>query len=205
MQPGRRWPPTVERSSFDSAMCRWQRAALTVPFRDTISQCSFTSRTCTPEASRIRARDTQPTIQYTKSRCQRRISPAVQAAAADLHIHRPPFFGFAWLLFYQAVEKKQDISAKSTKRGTIFYKKQQSTNDLRFGILYFVIWSEYRQSTIWPVPAKKEDISTPQDLRCGTVETCRNAAAKPGRREGAHCGGSAVRVRKLWQKYVWSM
>ncbi len=45
-----------------------------------------------------------------------------------------------------------------------------------------------------PCGQKKEDKTSPGDSRCGIVETCRNASAKPGGRENAHCGGSAVRV-----------
>ena len=41
---------------------------------------------------------------------------------------------------------------------------------------------------------KKGGITHPGDSRCGIVETCRNASAKPGGRENAPCGGSAVRV-----------
>lgn len=80
MQPGIRCPPTVERSSFDSARCRWQRTALTVPFSDTISHGSSTVRTVTPEASRSTARETHPTAESTtpaamlSSRASRSIS-----------------------------------------------------------------------------------------------------------------------------------
>ena len=41
---------------------------------------------------------------------------------------------------------------------------------------------------------KKGGITHPGDSRCGIVETCRNASAKPGGRENAPCEGSAVRV-----------
>ena len=41
---------------------------------------------------------------------------------------------------------------------------------------------------------KKGGITHPGDSRCGIVETCRKASAKPGGRENAPCGGSAVRV-----------
>ena len=52
-----------------------------------------------------------------------------------------------------------------------------------------------RQSTLMALCGeKKEVIYHPRDSRCGIVETYRNASAKPGGREGAHCRGNAVRV-----------
>ena len=75
-------------------------------------------------------------------------------------------------------------------------KSVKTTNDFPEGIWYntSILAGVYQSTLMVPCGQKKEDKTSPGDSRCGIVETCRNAAAKPGGRENAHCGGSAVRV-----------
>ena len=72
----------------------------------------------------------------------------------------------------------------------------KTTNDFPEGIWYntSILAGVYQSTLMVPCGQKKEDKTSPGDSRCGIVETCRNASAKPGGRENAHCGGSAVRV-----------
>ena len=75
-------------------------------------------------------------------------------------------------------------------------KSAKTTNDFPEGIWYntSILAGVYQSTLMVPCGQKKEDKTSPGDSRCGIVETCRNASAKPGGRENAHCGGSAVRV-----------
>ena len=75
-------------------------------------------------------------------------------------------------------------------------KSVKTTNDFPEGIWYntSILAGVYQSTLMVPCGQKKEDKTSPGDSRCGIVETCRNASAKPGGRENAHCGGSAVRV-----------
>ena len=75
-------------------------------------------------------------------------------------------------------------------------KSVKTTNDFPEGIWYNtrILAGVYQSTLMVPCGQKKEDKTSPGDSRCGIVETCRNASAKPGGRENAHCGGSAVRV-----------
>ena len=75
-------------------------------------------------------------------------------------------------------------------------KSAKTTNDFPEGIWYNtnILAGVYQSTLMVPCGQKKEDKTSPGDSRCGIVETCRNASAKPGGRENAHCGGSAVRV-----------
>ena len=75
-------------------------------------------------------------------------------------------------------------------------KSVKTTNDFLEGIWYntSILAGVYQSTLMVPCGQKKEDKTSPGDSRCGIVETCRNASAKPGGRENAHCGGSAVRV-----------
>ena len=66
-------------------------------------------------------------------------------------------------------------------------KSVKTTNDFPEGIWYntSILAGVYQSTLMVPCGQKKEDKTSPGDSRCGIVETCRNASAKPGGRENA--------------------